>query len=133
MTEPVSFIVPGDPIPQPRPRVYANGGVGKDPRVTRQKQATVMAARRARVQALTGPVAVSLRYYRATARRCDWDNLAKLTCDALNGVAWGDDSQIAHAQVTVSVDRERPRTEVRIEALGPAFVNEWDEAHQGPA
>ena len=27
----------------------------------------------------------------------DWDNVAKLVCDALNGVAWKDDSQVTNA------------------------------------
>jgi Holliday junction resolvase RusA-like endonuclease len=32
--------------------------------------------------------------------RCDWDNLAKAACDALNGTLWRDDRQIWHADVT---------------------------------
>jgi Holliday junction resolvase RusA-like endonuclease len=29
----------------------------------------------------------------------DWDNLAKLTSDALNGIAWADDAEVASAHV----------------------------------
>lgn len=29
-----------------------------------------------------------------TPRRHDWDNVGKIVCDALNGVAWTDDNQI---------------------------------------
>lgn len=31
--------------------------------------------------------------------RPDWDNIGKLVCDALNGVAWRDDSQVVEALV----------------------------------
>lgn len=30
----------------------------------------------------------------------DWDNIGKVICDALNGVAWHDDTQIVSAQVS---------------------------------
>ena len=29
----------------------------------------------------------------------DWDNVGKIVCDALNGVAWHDDAQVAQATV----------------------------------
>lgn len=126
----VTFTVEGDPIPQPRPRVYRNGGVGEDPRATRHKQATIMAARRARLPLLSGEVELVVAYYRATTRRCDWDNLAKLTCDALTGIAWQDDSQIVSVQVLKCVDRKRPRTEVAIRAWPPIVVPvaDWHDA-----
>lgn len=31
--------------------------------------------------------------------RPDWDNISKLVCDALNGIAWHDDSQIVDCHV----------------------------------
>lgn len=31
--------------------------------------------------------------------RPDWDNIGKLVCDALNGIAWKDDAQIVEASV----------------------------------
>ena len=71
------------------------------------------------------PVRVELRFYRATARRCDWDNLAKLVCDALNGAAWDDDDQIVSAEVHKGIDRENPRTEVIIEAIGGLVPTDW--------
>lgn len=125
-----SFTVKGDPIPQPRPRVYRNGGVGEDPRATRHKQATIMAARRARLPLLQGEVELVVAYYRATTRRCDWDNLAKLTCDALTGIAWRDDTQIVSVHVLKCLDRVRPRTEVSIRAWSPIVVPvaDWADA-----
>ena len=49
------------------------------------------------------------------ARR-DVDNCAKSICDALNGIAYLDDSQIIELTVRRAVDRERPRAVVRVEA-----------------
>jgi Holliday junction resolvase RusA-like endonuclease len=31
--------------------------------------------------------------------RPDWDNIGKLVCDALNGIAWKDDAQVVEASV----------------------------------
>jgi len=33
-------------------------------------------------------------------KRPDWDNVGKIVSDALNGIAYNDDSQIVHAQVS---------------------------------
>lgn len=119
-----SFTVPGDPIPKGRPRVV-HGHTYTDAR-------TVAAEKRVRAAFLAGgfkpirtPVRVELRFYRATARRCDWDNLAKLVCDALNGAAWDDDDQIVSAEVHKGIDRENPRTEVIIEAIGGLVPTDW--------
>jgi Holliday junction resolvase RusA-like endonuclease len=49
-----------------------------------------------------------------TKRRADWDNFHKLSCDALTGIAWKDDSQIKDAHVSVQYDKERPRIELEI-------------------
>jgi Holliday junction resolvase RusA-like endonuclease len=42
----------------------------------------------------------------------DWDNLAKLVCDALNGIAWRDDAHVTVARC-IKVYGEQPRTVVR--------------------
>lgn len=36
----------------------------------------------------------------ACTKRPDWDNIGKIICDALNGVAWHDDAQIVRATVS---------------------------------
>ena len=43
----------------------------------------------------------------------DWDNIGKIVSDALNGLAYRDDSQIADSRVR-KMYSEEPRTEVRI-------------------
>jgi crossover junction endodeoxyribonuclease RusA len=109
----VSFIVPGDPRPKGRPR--AGKGFVYTPRETVLAEHTVKAhARRAKVRPLVGDIAIELRFYRATRRRCDWDNLAKLVCDALNGIAWRDDDQIVLALIGKAHDPVNPRTEVTV-------------------
>lgn len=48
--------------------------------------------------------------------RPDADNYLKLVCDALNGVAWRDDSQIVDARVVKAYGAE-PRTVIVISAI----------------
>lgn len=126
----VSFVVPGDPRPKGRPR-FGNGFV-HTPRETQRAEHTVKVfARNAGVRPMQGPVAVELKFYRATKRRCDVDNLAKLVLDALNSVAWRDDDQIAHLTATKGLDPENPRTEVTVRAHPwPEAVNAVDAIEQ---
>jgi crossover junction endodeoxyribonuclease RusA len=49
-------------------------------------------------------------------RRRDLDNVCKPLLDALNGVAYGDDRQIVHIELTKRLDPKRPRVEVTLEA-----------------
>lgn len=53
----------------------------------------------------------------ADRRRRDLDNVAKAVCDALNGVAYADDSQIDQLTVKRWVDTMHPRTVITIEVL----------------
>lgn len=46
----------------------------------------------------------------------DWDNIAKLVCDALNGVAFDDDKQIVSARVE-KLYGETPKTVVTVYTL----------------
>ena len=110
----MTFTVPGDPLPKARPR-FVRGHTMTDPRTMRAEQLVVMAARRAKVKPLTGPVAIWVAYYRRTKRRCDLDNLVKLTLDGLNKVAWLDDDQVVSIHATKHLDKDNPRTEVRLE------------------
>lgn len=54
-----------------------------------------------------------------TARRADWDNVGKAVSDALNGLAWRDDGQLADVRVErwIAAGDERPRVEVRVERM----------------
>lgn len=92
------------------------------------------AALRAGAVPLPGPVRVELRFWRANARPCDIDNLAKLVLDALNGACWPDDSQVVSLEAHKGVDRENPRTEVVVSAVPTEVVPvDWERAwEEGP-
>jgi Holliday junction resolvase RusA-like endonuclease len=130
----VTFDVPGDPVPQPRPRIFRNGGVGENPKATAHKQATVAAARRVKATPTPGEVELSVVYFRATHRRVDLDNLLKLTQDALIGVCWADDSQIVSVHARKVTGCARPRTEVLVRPWPPvvAPVADWHSAWEQP-
>jgi Holliday junction resolvase RusA-like endonuclease len=115
----VKFTVSGNPVPWER-NDSRQGARFTAPR-TREYEARVRAvAQLANVQPLEGPVRLVLRFFRATARRCDVDNLSKSIQDALNGVAYLDDSQIARLEVEKGIDRELPRVEIEVTLLAVA-------------
>lgn len=110
----VSFFVHCEPVPQPRAKVSTLGGFArayvdaKHP-IHAYKQAIREAFRGEKLQ---GPLACSLFFsftrpksHTKKQRQCLWhtgnadiDNLAKAVFDALNGVAYDDDKQIAFFQ-----------------------------------
>lgn len=102
--------VPGDPLSKARPRVY--NGHGVTDRRTRNSENRVYSEFRRKygdVEPIKGPVRIRLKFWMASRHPRDWDNLAKLATDALNGVAYQDDVQIVEAQVSkVLPDRRVP-------------------------
>ena len=50
-------------------------------------------------------------------KKPDIDNVAKAICDALNEVAYGDDTQIVKLIVTKAYTQEQPRVQVLIEEI----------------
>lgn len=98
----VKLTVPGDPQSKGRPRVYQGHGI--TPAKTREAENRVYTEWRRQypdLQPYPGPVAITLTFWSATRRGRDWDNLAKLFTDALNGIAYQDDRQIIDACVHV--------------------------------
>lgn len=130
----IAFTVEGDPVPQPRPRVSTQGGFArayvpaKHP-VHAYRQAVAAAARSAGAGVHGDAVEVVIDFVwgrpkshllksgvRSDAPRLprpDLDNTTKAVLDALNGVAWEDDSQVARLVVGKSYGTEG-RTTVRI-------------------
>lgn len=89
------FTVLGEPRPKKRPRVFKGRGV--NPRENVENEARVRDAYLAAypdASRFTGHVQMVMSFYLGDLRRVDLDNLAKLVQDALNGVAFQDDSQI---------------------------------------
>jgi len=65
-------------------------------------------------QPLEGEIEVSITLYFGTKRRADLDNFNKLSLDALTGIAYLDDSQIAKLSIGRAYDKARPRLEINV-------------------
>ena len=119
----LSCCFPGDPVPKGRPRMSRHGHAFTPSR-TRVAEREIASFVQAHMGAhalspATGKLQVVLGFARATERRCDLDNLAKLVLDALNGVAFVDDSQIVLLTASKCVDRTHPRSVIEIEEVAP--------------
>ena len=136
MTFSVTFTIDGLPVPKGRPKFSSRGGFARvyTPKKTADYEAQVKAAAEQAMmrEPLETPVSVYLYFrlpipqsYSKTARegclsgfkrhtkRPDLDNLAKSVLDALNEVAWADDSQIVSLHVT-KVYASAPGVDVHI-------------------
>lgn len=67
--------------------------------------------------ALTDNIKVEVRFFFGTKRRADVDNFNKLWADALTGIVYEDDSQIADLRLIRGYDKAKPRIEITIETL----------------
>ena len=133
----VRFVVYGDPVPKDRPRA---AGHIYTPRKTENAESTVCLVYKSIYRGFRFEKGVPLRmvidfYYRVAksdskkkkeqkvlgeirpTQRPDLDNVAKLVQDAVNGVAYYDDSQIVELTVRKFFS-EQPRTEVYIVEVG---------------
>ena len=129
----VAFTVPGDPVPQPRPRVSTVGGfarayVPKDHAIHAYRQAVALAARAAGLREATGPVSVivdavfgrpkshltksGVKASAPALPRPDVDNIGKAVLDALQDVM-GDDTCVGRLVVEKTWGTEG-RTTVRV-------------------
>jgi len=129
--------VPGVPIAQPRHRATAIGGRARmylptSAPVNTYKAAIQLAWHAAGEPRLDGPLAVSIDFVfprpkSKTKKRGDnprfWhvskpdlDNLYKATLDAMNGLAFHDDSQVSSCRVRkiVAAAGEAPYTEIEL-------------------
>ena len=131
----ITFTIPGEPVPQPRPRVSTRGGFArayvpaKHP-VHAYRAAVADAARAAGAGVHGEPVSVVIDFVASRPKshyrkaglkpdapalpRFDIDNATKSVLDSLNGVAWEDDAQVARLVVEKSYGTEA-RTTVRIQ------------------
>lgn len=129
----ITFAVPGDPVPQPRPRVSTAGGFGrayvpKTHPVHQYRRAIQLAAIDAGLRKQSAPVQVvidavfarpkshltkkGVKASAPTLPRPDVDNVAKAVLDAI-GPILGDDTQVSRLVVEKSYGTEA-RTTVRI-------------------
>jgi Holliday junction resolvase RusA-like endonuclease len=63
---------------------------------------------------IEGDIEVSVTLYFGTKRRADLDNFNKLSLDALTGIAYLDDSQIAKLTIERAYDKGYPRIQIDI-------------------
>ncbi len=130
------FTVPGPPQGKGRPRFSGNGHA-YTPSATVQYERQIQRAYKQQcgteVFAPDEPLVIKIAaYYNVPqsdskrrrsdklanrirpTKKPDWDNIGKVVCDALNGLAYKDDAQIVDARV-VKVYGEFPRVEVFID------------------
>ena len=108
------IIVYGNPIPKARARVV--NGHAYTPDKTLEWENTIKSCWTG-PRFASGALSIRLDFYRANNMRADWDNLAKAVTDALNMVAYHDDSQIVEAHVRKFVDKDNPRVEIQLERI----------------
>ena len=103
-----------------RPRHNKKGQVFTPKGTLDEEKEIAVAWQQAKGPTFTGPVELYVAYtpdatiltvcespHGAKTLRGDLDNYLKLTCDALNGVAWDDDGQVVR-MAAVKVDRLDP-------------------------
>jgi Holliday junction resolvase RusA-like endonuclease len=133
-----SLTIPGDPASKGRPRFY-QGRTITDAKTHKAEKVIADEFHRKYPDAapLEGDVWILCSFYMGSRRRKDWDNLAKLVCDALNGIAYLDDQQITkcvcfkilpdkkrHSTDALTRDGEphTPRTEILIEPANNSLI-----------
>lgn len=137
----IEFTIPGDPAGKGRPK-FTRSGHAYTPKETVNYETLVKLSFKQKYPGLK-PVEkdvamlVTIKaYYKIPAsaskkrqqamreglirptKKPDWDNIGKIVCDALNGIAYYDDSQIVDSSVKKFFDDgQGPRLEVGMEVL----------------
>lgn len=123
----VRFVVQGPVMGKPRPRVNRNGRVWTPAKFKNYEKAIAKAYVDAGGEKLEGPVSVKVRTFRAMPKsrpkrleteedafKPDADNILKIVLDALNGVAFHDDSQVVRV-LCAKMPRERREEYLEVE------------------
>lgn len=126
--------VPGQPVPKQRSRSFIHRQSGKMLHLTPERTINYEAevariGRTAMVgrDLLEGPLAITVFAHFMTPKRGkkdgdyhtstpDWDNVGKICSDALNGIVWKDDAQVASAQV-VKTYANAPKVIIEVRPL----------------
>jgi len=120
------FTLPGEPVCKGRPRFLRNGATYTDAK-TRAAEAAIGWAYReaagAAARPLAGQVQIGMLFCVGTRRRKDLDNMVKLVMDALNRLAWRDDSQVVSI-VAIKRQEKPARTEVMVGVIVDTTTSE---------
>jgi Holliday junction resolvase RusA-like endonuclease len=138
---PLTFIVPGQPVAKGRARTFIHRQSGKNVSMTPEKTIVYEnLVRMAFVEKYPGHVPIEgpieLRVWASfqSPKRRKWtdsnlhttrpdaDNIAKSICDALNGIAWRDDSAVCNLAVQKRYTWTAPRVDIFIKQLPPAVA-----------
>jgi crossover junction endodeoxyribonuclease RusA len=106
-----SFVIPGKPIVQQRPRKSKQGHF-YDPSAKEKKELgrQLWLARSENGKGvLTGDLKLYVSFY-GCGGKCDLDNLIKAFSDAANGILWEDDRQIVRIYAQMVRKDPQPRT-----------------------
>ena len=113
----LTFTVPGCPVPKARPRL-GKGGHTFTPGKTVEYESAVRAYAARAIGRSTwirlGTFEVEIVFYVPDNIHRDLDNLAKSVLDALNTIAWMDDSQVTDLILHKRVDKAKPRARIAI-------------------
>jgi Holliday junction resolvase RusA-like endonuclease len=124
MTDPIVFLVEGEPVPKQSYRAVKGGGY-TSPRVRDWQSTVAWRAREAMNgrEPLTGPVSMRVVFVLGNKRRVDLDNLNKGVSDALNGIVFQDDTQVVSLHLVKHV-KQNPGVLVQVFAgeVLPPFV-----------
>ena len=114
----IFFVVPGNPLPKERPRVMKGWTYTPQRTIDAEKKIGLLAQQAMKGRKpTTKNVRVRMEFYRKTKIRVDYDNLAKLVGDAMNGRVYQDDGQIVEAVIVKWYDRKNPRTVIEVEEV----------------
>lgn len=126
------FSIPGKPTAKGRPR-FAGGHAYTDSRTANYEALVGWYARAANIQKIKGPVRIVVTAYwpcpKAKERvtmpypgewkvsRPDIDNILKIVCDGLNGIAWEDDAQVVIAVCSkrIAAQGKEARVDIQME------------------
>lgn len=136
----IKFTVPGDPVPQGRPRATSKGGMTKlyDPPASREykKLVKAYASKNRPPELIEGYIEVEMLIYKRSLKsfskkkiaeaeagflrpktKPDADNYAKGILDAMKGIIWQDDGQVTDL-IARKYYSANPRAEIVIRPLG---------------